>query len=97
MTATATDDRDRDSDSDSFREFVRVRFEPLRAWPCGTCGDWPAAEDAGALARLYLRWDRMADVDGPATIPTVRVLREIVGGLLPAGLTDFAGRMPVGR
>jgi RNA polymerase sigma-70 factor (sigma-E family) len=61
-------------DIDSFREFVRVRFEPLRALAYLTCGDWQAAEDAvaGALARLYLRWNRVAAPDAYARTMVVR-------------------------
>ena len=53
---------------DTFREFVRVRFGPLRALAYVTCGDWQTAEDAvaGALARLYLRWDRVTSPDAYA-------------------------------
>jgi RNA polymerase sigma-70 factor (sigma-E family) len=61
-------------DIDSFREFVRVRFEPLRALAYVTCGDWQAAEDAvaGSLARLYLRWNRVASPDAYARTMVVR-------------------------
>ena len=61
-------------DIDAFREFVRVRFEPLRALAYVTCGDWQAAEDAvaGALARLYLRWDRVASPDAYSRAMVVR-------------------------
>lgn len=61
-------------DIDSFREFVRVRFEPLRALAYVTCGDWQTAEDAvaGALARLYLRWNRVTSPDAYARTMVVR-------------------------
>ena len=61
-------------DTDAFREFVRVRFEPLRALAYVTCGDWQAAEDAvaGALARLYLRWNRVASPEAYARTMVVR-------------------------
>ncbi|MCA2214304.1 SigE family RNA polymerase sigma factor [Jidongwangia harbinensis] len=61
-------------DTESFREFVRVRFEPLRALAYVTCGDWQAAEDAvaGSLARLYLRWHRVASPDAYARTMVVR-------------------------
>ena len=64
--------------TDSFREFVRVRFEPLRALAYVTCGDWQAAEDAvaGALARLYLRWDRVA---APEAYARTMVVRAAIG------------------
>jgi RNA polymerase sigma-70 factor (sigma-E family) len=61
-------------DIDSFREFVRVRFEPLRALAYVTCGDWQTAEDAvaGALARLYLRWNKVTAPDAYARTMVVR-------------------------
>ncbi|GAA0564865.1 SigE family RNA polymerase sigma factor [Paractinoplanes ferrugineus] len=61
-------------DNDGFREFVRVRFESLRALAFLTCGDWQAAEDAvaGTLARLYLRWDRVASPEAYARTMVVR-------------------------
>jgi RNA polymerase sigma-70 factor (sigma-E family) len=61
-------------DIDAFREFVRVRFEPLRALAYVTCGDWQTAEDAvaGALARLYLRWHRVNSPDAYARTMVVR-------------------------
>jgi RNA polymerase sigma-70 factor (sigma-E family) len=60
--------------ADDFREFVRGRFEPLRALAYVTCGDWQAAEDAvaGALAKLYLRWGRVAAPDAYARTMVVR-------------------------
>jgi RNA polymerase sigma-70 factor (sigma-E family) len=64
-----------DADEDeSFREFVRGRFGHLRALAYVTCGDWQAAEDAvsGALARLYLRWDKVASPDAYARTMVVR-------------------------
>jgi RNA polymerase sigma-70 factor (sigma-E family) len=63
---------------DTFREFVRVRFEPLRALAYVTCGDWQTAEDAvaGALARLYLRWDR---VTAPEAYARTMVVRAAIG------------------
>ncbi|MEU4240797.1 SigE family RNA polymerase sigma factor [Actinoplanes sp. NPDC026619] len=65
-------------DIDGFREFVQVRFEPLRALAFMTCGDWQAAEDAvaGALARLYLRWDR---VSSPEAYARTMVVRAAIG------------------
>ena len=61
-------------DAESFHEFVRVRFEPLRALAYVTCGDWQAAEDAvaGALAGLYLRWNKVASPDAYARTMVVR-------------------------
>lgn len=61
-------------DAADFREFVRGRFEPLRALAYVTCGDWQAAEDAvaGALAKLYLRWDKVATPDAYARTMVVR-------------------------
>jgi RNA polymerase sigma-70 factor (sigma-E family) len=61
-------------DNEGFREFVRGRFEHLRALAYVTCGDWQAAEDAvsGALARLYLRWDKVASPDAYARTMVVR-------------------------
>lgn len=61
-------------DIESFREFVRGRFEPLRALAYVTCGDWQIAEDAvsGSLARLYLRWNRVASPDAYARTMVVR-------------------------
>ncbi|WP_030438477.1 SigE family RNA polymerase sigma factor [Actinoplanes subtropicus] len=59
---------------DDFREFVRGRFEPLRALAYVTCGDWQAAEDAvaAALAKLYLRWHKVATPDAYARTMVVR-------------------------
>ena len=61
-------------DIESFREFVRVRFEPLRALAYVTCGDWQTAEDAvaGALAKLYLRWHKVTSPDAYARTMVVR-------------------------
>jgi RNA polymerase sigma-70 factor (sigma-E family) len=61
-------------DTDNFREFVRARFEPLRALAYATCGDWQTAEDAVAssLARLYLRWHKVASPDAYARTMVVR-------------------------
>jgi len=61
-------------DAGDFREFVRGRFEPLRALAYVTCGDWQAAEDAvaGALANLYLRWDKVSAPDAYARTMVVR-------------------------
>ena len=61
-------------DIDNFREFVRVRFEPLRALAYVTCGDWQTAEDAvaGALARLYLRWNKVTNPEAYARTMVVR-------------------------
>lgn len=61
-------------EADEFREFVRGRFEPLRALAYVTCGDWQAAEDAvaGALAKLYLRWGRVTAPDAYARTMVVR-------------------------
>jgi len=61
-------------DIEGFRDFVRGRFEPLRALAYVTCGDWQAAEDAvsGALARLYLRWNKVASPDAYARTMVVR-------------------------
>ena len=65
-------------DIDSFREFVRVRFEALRALAYATCGDWQTAEDAvaGSLAKLYLRWDR---VSSPEAYARTMVVRAAIG------------------
>jgi RNA polymerase sigma-70 factor (sigma-E family) len=61
-------------DADEFREFVRVRFESLRALAFVTCGDWQAAEDAvaGALAKLYLRWSKVTTPEVYARTMVVR-------------------------
>jgi len=61
-------------DADEFREFVRGRFEPLRALAYVTCGDWQTAEDAvaGALAKLYVRWGKVAAPDAYARTMVVR-------------------------
>ncbi|MFC7531858.1 SigE family RNA polymerase sigma factor [Actinoplanes sp. GCM10030250] len=61
-------------DNENFRQFVRARFEPLRALAYVTCGDWQTAEDAvsGALARLYLRWNRVASPDAYARTMVMR-------------------------
>jgi RNA polymerase sigma-70 factor (sigma-E family) len=61
-------------DAAEFREFVRGRFEPLRALAYVTCGDWQAAEDAvaGALANLYLRWSKVTTPDAYARTMVVR-------------------------
>ena len=61
-------------DDAGFREFVRVRFEPLRALAYVTCGDWQAAEDAvaGALAKLYVRWNRVSTPEAYARTMVVR-------------------------
>lgn len=60
--------------TEAFREFVRGRFEPLRALAYVTCGDWQTAEDAvsGALAKLYLRWPRVTSPDAYARTMVVR-------------------------
>ncbi|GAA2633984.1 SigE family RNA polymerase sigma factor [Paractinoplanes durhamensis] len=61
-------------DEDGFREFVRVRFDSLRTLAYLTCGDWQIAEDAvaGAMARLYLRWERVASPDAYVRTMVVR-------------------------
>jgi RNA polymerase sigma-70 factor (sigma-E family) len=92
-------------DADEFREFVRGRFEPLRALAYVTCGDWQAAEDAvaGALAKLYLRWGKVATPDAYARTMVVRAAihekrrpwrRERVAG---DALPDVAGPDPSGQ
>lgn len=65
-------------DIESFREFVRGRFEPLRALAYVTCGDWQAAEDAvsGSLAKLYLKWHR---VSSPEAYARTMVVRAAIG------------------
>ncbi len=65
-------------DDDGFRDFVRSRFEPLRALAYVTCGDWQTAEDAvsGALARLYLRWAKVTSPDAYARTMVVRAAIE---------------------
>lgn len=65
-------------DIESFREFVQARFESLRVLAYVTCGDWQAAEDAvaGALARLYLRWNRVA---APHAYARTMVVRAAIG------------------
>jgi len=92
-------------DADEFREFVRGRFEPLRALAYVTCGDWQAAEDAvaGALAKLYLRWGKVSAPDAYARTMVVRAAihekrrpwrrERAVGDALP----DVAGPDPSGR
>jgi RNA polymerase sigma-70 factor (sigma-E family) len=65
-------------DADSFREFVRSRFEPLRALAYVTCGDWATAEDAvaGAMAKLYQRWHK---VTAPDAYSRTMVVRAAIG------------------
>ncbi|BAL87826.1 putative RNA polymerase ECF-subfamily sigma factor [Actinoplanes missouriensis 431] len=57
-----------------FRDFAQARIGPLRALAYVTCGDWQTAEDAvsGALARLYLRWDKVSSPDAYARKAVVR-------------------------
>jgi RNA polymerase sigma-70 factor (sigma-E family) len=61
-------------DADNFRDFVRNRFEQLRALAFVTCGDWQTAEDATAatLAKLYRRWNKVAIPDAYARTMVVR-------------------------
>lgn len=61
-------------DADSFREFVRNRFDQLRALAFVTCGDWQTAEDAtaGTLAKLYRRWHKVTVPDAYARTMVVR-------------------------
>lgn len=61
-------------DADGFREFVRNRFDQLRALAFVTCGDWQTAEDAtaGTLAKLYRRWDKVTTPDAYARTMVVR-------------------------
>jgi RNA polymerase sigma-70 factor (sigma-E family) len=61
-------------DADNFREFVRNRFEQLRALAFVTCGDWQTAEDATAatLAKLYRRWQKVTTPDAYARTMVVR-------------------------
>ncbi|MFF5082077.1 SigE family RNA polymerase sigma factor [Actinoplanes sp. NPDC000266] len=61
-------------DADNFREFVRNRFDQLRALAFVTCGDWQTAEDAtaGTLAKLYRRWDKVTTPDAYARTMVVR-------------------------
>lgn len=64
-------------DAESFHEFVRINFERLRSLAYVTCGDWQAAEDAVAktLAKLYLRWKRVA---APAAYARTMVVRAAI-------------------
>ncbi|MFG1608695.1 SigE family RNA polymerase sigma factor [Actinoplanes sp. NPDC049265] len=91
-------------DADNFREFVRNRFEQLRALAFVTCGDWQTAEDATAatLAKLYRRWHQVTTPDAYARTMVVRAAinekrkpwrRERSSGtqLLDAALPDHAG------
>ncbi|MEU8244587.1 SigE family RNA polymerase sigma factor [Actinoplanes missouriensis] len=61
-------------DAEGFREFVRNRFDQLRALAFVTCGDWQTAEDATAstLAKLYRRWDKVSTPDAYARTMVVR-------------------------
>ncbi len=90
-------------DADNFREFVRTRFDRLRALAFVTCGDWQTAEDAtaGTLAKLYRRWDRVTTPDAYARTMVVRAAinekrkpwrrERSYGSELPdAGLPDHA-------
>jgi len=64
--------------SREFREFVEAWFTPLRSLAYVTCGDWQAAEDAvsGALAKLYLRWNK---VSRPESYARTMVVRAAIG------------------
>lgn len=57
-----------------FREFVAAQMEQLRGLAFLTCGDWQVAEDAvlAALARLYVRWNRVDKPDVYARTAVVR-------------------------
>jgi RNA polymerase sigma-70 factor (sigma-E family) len=57
-----------------FRDFVGVQLEPLRGLAYLTCGDWQAAEDAvlTVLARMYVKWPRIASPDPYARTAVVR-------------------------
>jgi RNA polymerase sigma-70 factor (sigma-E family) len=57
-----------------FREFVAARMEPLRGLAYLTCGDWQVAEDAvlSALAKLYVKWNRVSNPDAYARTAVVR-------------------------
>ncbi|GAA2541396.1 SigE family RNA polymerase sigma factor [Winogradskya consettensis] len=65
-------------ETESFREFVRNRSESLRSLAYVTCGDWQTAEDAvsGSLARLYLRWGKVAS---PEAYSRTMVVRAAIG------------------
>ncbi|BBH65266.1 RNA polymerase sigma24 factor [Actinoplanes sp. OR16] len=91
-------------DADSFREFVRIRFDQLRALAFVTCGDWQTAEDATAatLATLYRRWDKVTTPDAYARTMVVRAAinekrkpwrreRSYGSDLPDAALPDHAG------
>jgi RNA polymerase sigma-70 factor (sigma-E family) len=91
-------------DADNFREFVRNRFEQLRALAFVTCGDWQTAEDAtaGTLAKLYGRWHKVTTPDAYARTMVVRAAisekrkpwrrERSFGNELPdAALPDHAG------
>jgi RNA polymerase sigma-70 factor (sigma-E family) len=57
-----------------FRDFVSAQMEPLRGLAYLTCGDWQVAEDAvlAALAKLYVRWNRVENPDSYARTAVVR-------------------------
>jgi RNA polymerase sigma-70 factor (sigma-E family) len=57
-----------------FREFARARMDSLRGLAYLTCGDWQAAEDAvaSAMARLYVKWNRVDNHDAYARTAVVR-------------------------
>ncbi|XVV12990.1 SigE family RNA polymerase sigma factor [Actinoplanes sp. CA-131856] len=57
-----------------FREFVGAQMESLRGLAYLTCGDWQVAEDAvlAALARLYVKWNRVDKPDIYARTAVVR-------------------------
>ncbi|XVU25691.1 SigE family RNA polymerase sigma factor [Actinoplanes sp. CA-054009] len=57
-----------------FREFVGAQMESLRGLAYLTCGDWQVAEDAvlAALARLYVKWNRVDKPDAYARTAVVR-------------------------
>lgn len=60
-----------------FREFVGAQMESLRGLAYVTCGDWQVAEDAvlGALARLYVKWNR---VENPGAYARTAVVRAAI-------------------
>jgi RNA polymerase sigma-70 factor (sigma-E family) len=63
-----------EDDDRDFREFVGARMQSLRTLAYVACGDWQAAEDAvsRALAKLYVRWDKVAAPDSYARTMVVR-------------------------
>ncbi|MEV0425069.1 SigE family RNA polymerase sigma factor [Micromonospora sp. NPDC050495] len=54
-------------DEDEYREFVRVRLEPLRRTAYLLCRDWHTADDLVSitLGKLYRHWRRVRVAENP--------------------------------